>query len=79
MRIIALVTDPASIQAILAHIGEPARPPTPAPGRDPPAWGSDFDGGEVVDPEAKPAPPFSTSASFGENPRMALTAAACRA
>lgn len=55
MRIIAFVTDPASIQAILAHIGEPTRPPTPAPARDPPAWASDIDGGEVMDPQAEPA------------------------
>lgn len=54
MRIIAFVTAPASIQAILAHIGEPIRPPRPAPARDPPAWGSDGDAREVMDPQAEP-------------------------
>ncbi|WP_290650094.1 hypothetical protein [Aquisalimonas sp.] len=36
-RIVAFVTDPASIHPILAHIGEPTRPPPVAPARqDPP-------------------------------------------
>jgi hypothetical protein len=55
MRIIAFVTDPASIKAILAHIGEPTRPPPVAPARDPPAWAGDIDAGEVMDPEGEPA------------------------
>jgi hypothetical protein len=54
MRIIAFVTDPASIQAILAHIGEPMRPPPVAPARDPPAWAGDIDAGDVIDPEGEP-------------------------
>jgi len=54
MRIIAFVTDPSSIQPILAHIGEPTRPPTPAADRDPPAWGSDIDGGGIMDPQGAP-------------------------
>ena len=55
MRIIAFVTDPASIQAILAHMGEPTRAPTPAPARDPPAWVNKIDGGEAMDLQAEPA------------------------
>ena len=55
MWIIAFVTDPASIQAILVHIGDPRHPPPMAPARDPPAWVSDIDTGEVVDPEGEPA------------------------
>jgi len=52
MRIIAFVTDAASIQA---HIDEPTRPPRPAPARDPPAWASEIDGGEAMDVQAEPA------------------------
>ena len=55
MRIIAFVTDPASIQQVLAHIGEPSHPPPLAPARDPPAWASAIDGGEVMDARAEPA------------------------
>jgi hypothetical protein len=55
MRIIALVTDPASIQAILAHMGEPTRSPPLAPTRDAPVWAGDNDAGEVMDPEGEPA------------------------
>ena len=55
MRIIAFVTDPASIKAILAHMGKPTRPPPMAPARDPPAWVSDIDTGEVIDPAGESA------------------------
>jgi hypothetical protein len=55
MRIIALVTDPASIQAILAHMGEPTRPPPLAPARDSPAWAGGIDAGEVMDRKGEPA------------------------
>jgi hypothetical protein len=51
MRIIALVADPASIQAILAHMGEPTRPPPLAPARNPPACAGDTDAGEAMDPK----------------------------
>ena len=33
MRIIAFIADPASIEPILAHIGEPTTPPPIAPAR----------------------------------------------
>ena len=55
MRIIAFVTDPVSIQTIGAHIGEPTHPPPLAPARDPPAWASAIDGGEVMAPRVEPA------------------------
>ena len=57
MRIIAFVTDPVSIQAILVHIGEPTRAPTPAPARDPPAWASAsaIDAGQAMDLQAESA------------------------
>ena len=38
MRIIAFVTEAAAVERILAHIGEPSRPPPIAPARGPPAW-----------------------------------------
>lgn len=65
MRIIAFVTGPAVIRAILAHIGEPIAPPRVAPARDPPVW--DVDAGEPIarqgdcaeiDPLAQPAPEY---------------------
>jgi hypothetical protein len=54
MRLIAFVTDTASVTRILAHIGEPTRPPVLSPARDPPA-GETFDQSTVFDPLA-PAP-----------------------
>jgi hypothetical protein len=51
MRIIASVTDRASIQAILAHMGESTRPPPLAPTHDAPVWAGDTDAGEVMAPE----------------------------
>jgi hypothetical protein len=38
MRIIAVVTDAASVKQIPTHIGEPPRPPPITPARGPPAW-----------------------------------------
>ena len=38
MRIIAFLTDPAAVRAILAHLGEPTAPPPIAPARGPPLW-----------------------------------------
>ncbi len=38
MKIIAFVTETPSVRAILAHIGEPTRPPAIALARAPPAW-----------------------------------------
>jgi hypothetical protein len=48
MRLIAFLTEPCSIRAILAHLGEPTTPPPLAPrARDPPyldaALAFDFD------------------------------------
>jgi hypothetical protein len=38
MRIVAFITDPTSVREILAHLGEPTRPPMIAPARGPPLW-----------------------------------------
>jgi hypothetical protein len=38
MRIIAFVIDAPAVNPILAHLGEPTRPPQVAPARGPPLW-----------------------------------------
>ena len=38
MRIMALVIDAPAVNTILAHLGEPTRPPQVAPARGPPLW-----------------------------------------
>jgi len=38
LRIIAFITEPPAIKAILAHLGEPIAPPIVAPARGPPRW-----------------------------------------
>jgi hypothetical protein len=38
MHIIAFLTDPAAVRAILVHLGEPTAPPRIAPARGPPLW-----------------------------------------
>ena len=48
MKIIAFVTETPSMRAILAHIGEPTRPPGISPARGPPAW---EEGPIEVDPD----------------------------
>ena len=57
MWIVAFVTDPASIHPILAHIGEPTRPPPVAPARDPPAWASDGNTSATMDPQGDQGEP----------------------
>ncbi len=54
MRLIAFVTDTASVTRILEHIGEPPKPPVLSPARGPPT-GETFDQSPVFDPLA-PAP-----------------------
>ena len=54
MRIIAFLTDTASVNRILAHIGEPTKAPVFSPARGPPA-GEAVDQTPVFDPLA-PAP-----------------------
>ena len=52
MRLIAFVTDSASIIGILEHLGEPTRAPPVSPTRGPPGWEEDFDQTLVFDPTA---------------------------
>ncbi|PSQ91035.1 MAG: hypothetical protein BRD57_05445, partial [Proteobacteria bacterium SW_6_67_9] len=82
MRLIALVTDPGSIEAILAHMGEPTRPPPLAPARDPPPGPAISTPAKSWIPRASPrgsirwpSPSLntsSTSASCGKKPIVAL-------
>ena len=44
MRIIAFITETASVQRILSHIGEPCTPPRIAPARAPLEWQADNSG-----------------------------------
>ena len=57
MRIIAFVTDTASVTRILQHLGEPTQPRRPA--RGPPEWAVPWDQSPAFDPSAaEPAPTF---------------------
>ena len=38
MRLIAFITDPATVRQILNHLGQPTRPSRFAPARGPPRW-----------------------------------------
>jgi hypothetical protein len=59
MRIIAFVTDTASVTHILQHLGEPTQPPPVSPARGPPQRQEPLDPSPVLDPpEAEPAPGF---------------------
>jgi hypothetical protein len=40
MKLLAVVTDPKSIQRMLRHLGEATEPPTREPARGPPYWKS---------------------------------------
>ena len=59
MRILAFVTDTASVIRILGHLGEPTQPPRVAPARGPPESAARFDQSPAFDPSAaEPAPAF---------------------
>ena len=58
MRIIAFITDPATIHDLLRHLGEPTAPPRIAPALGPPLGDlSDARTGDC-DPHAQPAPAY---------------------
>jgi hypothetical protein len=72
MRLIAFLTEPSSIRAILAHLGEPATPPALAPrARDPPILEAEgvgtaafaFDQSPLWDPIT---PPLYPAVSFDQ-------------
>jgi hypothetical protein len=49
MRIIAFVTDTASVTRMLQPLGEPTQPPPVSPARGPPQWEESFDQSPVYD------------------------------
>jgi hypothetical protein len=59
MRIIAFLTDPAAVRAILVHLGEPTAPPRIAPARGPPLWDLPDAGTGGLDPNTQPAPEYA--------------------
>ncbi len=58
MRIVAFITDPSTVHAILAPLGEPIRPPAIAPARGPPLWDMPEAARGQLDPQAQPAPAY---------------------
>ena len=50
MRIVAFITETASVTRLLEHIGEPAKPPRLSPARGPPAGEETFDQTPVFGP-----------------------------
>ena len=56
MKIIAFVTETPSVRAILAHIGEPTRPPALASARAPPREDAPVELEPDYDPLAQPEP-----------------------
>ena len=58
MKIIAFITEAATIREILDHLGEPTSPPRLLPVREPPLWEMrDSEFGES-DPQAQPVPDY---------------------
>jgi len=67
MRIVAFLTDPPNVRAILLHLGLPDRPPRVAPARGPPQSELDFDQTSAFDPaEGDPGPDFDFDQSLPE-------------
>ena len=59
MRIIAFITDAASVRNILAHLGEPTAPPRIAPARGLPRWeASDAKHDPTPDAALPPTPAY---------------------
>ena len=71
IRIIAFITDAATVRAILTHLGEPTAPPRSASARGPPLWAAaDAEHDPTPDPPLAPAPAYEfDSASPGNHHR----------
>jgi DNA-directed RNA polymerase subunit RPC12/RpoP len=65
MRIIAFLTDPAAVRAILVHPGEPTAPPRIAPARGPPLCDLPDAGTGDFDSYAQPAPEYQFDQRLG--------------
>jgi hypothetical protein len=69
MKILAFITDPPVLSAILLHLDLPHRPPPLAPARGPPQWDFLLDQTPSVDPaDPDPAPDFQ----FDQSPPAAF-------
>ena len=58
MQIVAFLTDPTSVREMLAHLGEPIRPPVIAPARALTLWDMRDAGQGDFDPSAQPPPTY---------------------
>ena len=58
MRLLAFVTEGATIQRILTHIGEPTQAPVAKPARGPPAWDLEPEPGMDWEGQISPEPEF---------------------
>lgn len=70
MRIVAFLTDPPVVQAILLHLGLPHRPPRVTPARGPPQAELAFDQTADFDPtdaETPPGPRFARCPDFDQS------------
>ena len=68
MKIIAFLTDPPTVEAILLHLDLPHKPPPVAPARGPPQAEISFDQTPDFDPaDAEPAPNLEFDHSLPED------------
>ena len=68
MKVLAFLTDPPTVEAILLHLDLPHRPPPVAPARGPPQAELSFDQTPDFDlAEADPPPDFEFDQSLPEN------------
>ena len=66
MRIIAFITDTATVRDILIPLGEPIAPPTIAPARGPPLWAALDDAASDAFPPADTFAPPDTAFVFDQ-------------
>jgi len=78
MRIVAFITDPATIRDILAHLGEPTAPPRIAPARGPPLGDLPAAAPGDFDPHAMPAPEYEFDQRVTWSPRPSIASRARR-
>ena len=69
MRIVAFLTDPASVRDILVHLGETTALQRIAPARGPPLWDLSDAGAVDFDPHAQPAPGCAFDQRIAWKPR----------
>jgi hypothetical protein len=68
MRVLAFITEPPTVRAILLHMGLPQRPPPLTPARGPPQSEIDFDQSPDFDPQdGDPGPDFDFDQSVPDD------------